>query len=65
MVQWLGFHASIAGHTGWIPGQATKIPLTARQIQKRKKKNGLFLISNSPRLQKYSGPFHSLELLFK
>ena len=25
VVQWLGFHASTAGSTGWIPGQGTKI----------------------------------------
>ena len=38
MVQWLRFHASIAGGMGSIPGQGTKIPHATWHSQLKKKK---------------------------
>ena len=37
MVHWLGFCAAIAGDSGLIPGQGTKIPHAMRRSQKIKK----------------------------
>ena len=38
-VQWLRICASIAGGTGSIPGQGTKIPRAARRGQKRERRH--------------------------
>ena len=40
MVQWLRLCTSIAGGTGSIPGQGTKIPYAVQRSQKKPKRPG-------------------------
>ena len=47
MVQWLRFHASIAGGMGSIPGQGTKIPHATWHSQLKKKKDERELTTDS------------------